>query len=142
MKRKGSGMLLGLRTFRKMEIRSLLRLRLPEPKSKPKSAANQNAFESWLPIHLDKTAGSLAGMERWKARHNTVVGFLAPEDVLVVSQCGAGLPLGRAFESTSNMSQKICDRHKKNLTRMKDPRREWRKWSKEQTRTTKQKSKR
>jgi DNA ligase D-like protein (predicted polymerase) len=121
--------------FRKMESEGP-RVAPSRAKSKPKSPRIK------MPLivvanSLDKTA-ALAGMERWKARHNTVVGFLAPEDVLVDSMRGRSSTWTRIRVNLQHVPENLRPAQEK-PDPDEDPTREWRKWSKEQTRTTKQK---
>ena len=87
----------------------------------------------------DKNA-ALAGLERWKARHIGLLEFLAPEDVLVDSMRGRSSTWTRIRINLQHVpadlrpAQELPDPDD-------DPTREWREWSKEQTRVKKKKSK-
>jgi bifunctional non-homologous end joining protein LigD len=86
----------------------------------------------------DKSA-ALAGLERWKARHAGVAEFLEPEDVLVDSMRGRSSTWTRIRVNLQHVPaglqppQEAPDPDD-------DPTREWREWSKEQTRMRKRKT--
>jgi len=86
----------------------------------------------------DKGA-ALAGLERWKARHAGVAEFLEPEDVLVDSMRGRSSTWTRIRVNLQHVPaglqppQEAPDPDD-------DPTREWREWSKEQTRMRKRKT--
>jgi bifunctional non-homologous end joining protein LigD len=87
----------------------------------------------------DKEA-ALAGLERWKARHSDVTDLLAPEDFLVDSMRGRSstwtrirINLNRVPEA-QRPQQEAPDPDD-------DPTREWRAWSKAETRRKKKKPK-
>jgi DNA ligase D-like protein (predicted polymerase) len=87
----------------------------------------------------DKSA-TLAGLERWKARHASVVEFLAPEDVLVDSMRGRSSTWTRIRVNLQHVPE-----HLRPLQETpdpdEDPTRDWREWTKKQTRTRKQQTK-
>jgi bifunctional non-homologous end joining protein LigD len=84
----------------------------------------------------DKSA-ALAGLERWKARHATVVGFLAPEDVLVDSMRGRSSTWTRIRVNLQHVPENLRPAQDK-PDPDDDPTREW---SKGEMRKRKQKSK-
>ncbi len=87
----------------------------------------------------DKSA-AVAGLERWKAKHVGVIEHLAPEDILIDSMRGRSSTWTRVRVNLQHVpanirpSQEAPDPDD-------DPTREWREWSKEQTRKRKPKSK-
>jgi bifunctional non-homologous end joining protein LigD len=122
--------------FRKMESEGP-RVAPSRAKSKPKSPRIK------LPLVVvanspDKSA-ALAGLERWKQRHDTVVGFLAPEDVLVDSMRGRSSTWTRIRVNLQRVPENLRPAQEK-PDPDDDPTREWREWSKEQTRTRGQKN--
>jgi bifunctional non-homologous end joining protein LigD len=123
--------------FRKMESEGP-RVAPSRARSKPKSPRIK------MPLIVvanspDKSA-ALTGLERWKTRHNTVVRFLAPEDVLVDSMRGRSSTWTRIRVNLQHVPENLRPAQEK-PDPDDDPTREWREWSKEQTRTKKQKSK-
>jgi len=106
-------------------------------KSKPKSPRIK------MPLIVvanspDKNA-ALAGLERWKERHHTAAGFLAPEDVLVDSMRGRSSTWTRIRVNLQHVPENLRPPQEK-PDPDDDPTREWREWNKEQTRTRKQKN--
>src|SRR5215469_14023009 len=87
----------------------------------------------------DKNA-ALAGLERWKAKHASVVGFLTPNDVLVDSMRGRSSTWTRIRINLQNVPENLRPAQEK-PDPDDDPTREWREWSKQQTRTRKQQNK-
>jgi len=83
---------------------------------------------------------ALAGLERWKSGHTRVVEFLAPEDVLVDSMRGRSSTWTRIRVNLQHVPENIRP-EQETPDPDNDPTREWREWSKEQTRTKKKKSK-
>ena len=83
----------------------------------------------------DKSA-ALAGLERWKARHSAVVEFLAPEDVLVDSMRGRSSTWTRIRINLQHVPENLRPAQEA-PDPDDDPTREWREWSKEQTRIRK-----
>jgi bifunctional non-homologous end joining protein LigD len=83
---------------------------------------------------------ALAGLERWKSGHTRVVEFLAPEDVLVDSMRGRSSTWTRIRVNLQHVPENIRP-GQETPDPDNDPTREWREWSKEQTRTKKKKSK-
>jgi bifunctional non-homologous end joining protein LigD len=122
--------------FRKMESEGP-RVAPSRAKSKPKSPRIK------LPLVVvanspDKSA-ALAGLERWKQRHNAAVGFLAPEDVLVDSMRGRSSTWTRIRVNLQRVPENLRPAQEK-PDPDDDPTREWREWSKEQMRTRRQKN--
>ena len=123
--------------FRKMESEGP-RVAPSRAKSNPKSPRIK------MPLIVvanspDKGA-ALAGLERWKARHGAAVGFLAPEDVLVDSMRGRSSTWTRIRVNLQHVPENLRPAQE-NPDPDDDPTRQWRAWSKEQTRTRKQKNK-
>jgi DNA ligase D-like protein (predicted polymerase) len=123
--------------FRKMESEGP-RVAPSRAKSNPKSPRIK------MPLIVvanspDKGA-ALAGLERWKARHDAVVGFLAPKDVLVDSMRGRSSTWTRIRVNLQHVPENLRPAQE-NPDPDDDPTRQWRAWSKEQTRTRKQKNK-
>jgi bifunctional non-homologous end joining protein LigD len=121
--------------FRKMESESP-RVAPSRAKSKPKSPRMK------MPLIVvanspDKSA-ALAGLERWKERHAAAVGFLAPEDVLIDSMRGRSSTWTRIRVNLQRVPENLRAAQEK-PDPDDDPTRAWRDWSKEQTRTRKQK---
>jgi bifunctional non-homologous end joining protein LigD len=121
--------------FRKMESEGP-RVAPSRAKSKPKSPRIK------MPLIVvanspDKSA-ALAGLERWKERHGAAVGFLAPEDVLVDSMRGRSSTWTRIRLNLQHVPENLRPAQEK-PDPDEDPTRQWREWSKEQTRTRKQK---
>jgi DNA ligase D-like protein (predicted polymerase) len=122
--------------FRKMESEGP-RVAPSRAKSKPKSPRIK------MPLIVvanspDKSA-ALAGLERWKERHESAVGFLAPEDVLVDSMRGRSSTWTRVRVNLLHVPENLRPAQEK-PDPDDDPTREWREWSKEQTRRRKQKN--
>jgi bifunctional non-homologous end joining protein LigD len=120
--------------FRKMESEGP-RVAPSRAKSKPKSPRIK------MPVIVvanspDKSA-ALAGLERWKERHDAAVGFLTPEDVLVDSMRGRSSTWTRIRVNLQHVPENLRPTQEK-PDPDDDPTREWREWSKEQTRTRKQ----
>jgi hypothetical protein len=86
----------------------------------------------------DKSA-ALAGLGRWKARHAGVVEFLEPEDVLVDSMRGRSSTWTRIRVNLQNVPASLRPPQEA-PDPDDDPTREWREWSKEQTRMRKRKT--
>ncbi|HKD00942.1 MAG TPA: DNA polymerase domain-containing protein [Terriglobales bacterium] len=84
----------------------------------------------------DKNA-ALAGLERWKAKHASVVGFLTPEDVLVDSMRGRSSTWTRIRVNLRHVPENLLP-SQETPDPDDDPTREWRERSKEQKRTRKQ----
>jgi DNA ligase D-like protein (predicted polymerase) len=84
----------------------------------------------------DKSA-ALAGLERWKARHAGVAEFLEPEDVLVDSMRGRSSTWTRIRVNLQHVPAGLQP-PQETPDPDDDPTREWREWSKEQTRLRKQ----
>ena len=123
--------------FRKMESEAP-RVAPSRAKSKPK----QPRIKMPLIVvanSLDKST-ALAGLERWKARHASVIEFLAPEDVLVDSMRGRSSTWTRIRINLQNVPENLRPAQEK-PDPDDDPTREWREWSKQQTRTRKQQNK-
>ncbi len=123
--------------FRKMESEGP-RVAPSRAKSEPKSSRIK------MPLIVvanspDKSA-ALAGLERWKARHATVVEFLALEDVLVDSMRGRSSTWTRIRVNLQHVPESLRP-PQETPDPDDDPTREWREWSKEQTRTKKKKTK-
>jgi len=123
--------------FRKMESEGP-RVAPSRAKSKPKPPRLKMPLI--VVAHSPDRSAALAGLERWKARHASVIEFLAPEDILVDSMRGRSstwtrirINLHRVPE-TLRPGQETPDPDD-------DPTREWREWSKRETRTRKQKNK-
>jgi hypothetical protein len=87
----------------------------------------------------DKSA-ALAGMERWKARHPSAVEFLAPEDLLIDSMRGRSSTWTRIRVNLQHVPENLRP-SQETPDPDDDPTRQWREWSKEQTRTRKQRPK-
>ena len=121
--------------FRKMESESP-RVAPSRAKSKPKSPRLK------MPLIVvanspDRSA-ALAGLDRWKGRHAAAVGFLGPEDVLVDSMRGRSSTWTRIRVNLQRVPEDLRPAQEK-PDPDDDPTREWREWSKERTRTRKQK---
>ena len=87
----------------------------------------------------DKSA-AIAGLDRWKAGHSDVVSHLAPEDVLIDSMRGRSSTWTRIRINLQHVPENLRPQQEK-PDPDDDPTREWREWSKEQTRTRKRKNK-
>jgi DNA ligase D-like protein (predicted polymerase) len=87
----------------------------------------------------DKSA-ALAGMERWKARHPSAVEFLAPEDLLIDSMRGRSSTWTRIRVNLQHVPENLRP-SQETPDPDDDPTRQWREWSKEQTRTRKSRPK-
>jgi len=106
--------------------------------SRAKSAAKKPRAK--LPLIIvanspDKDA-ALAGLERWKARHAEAAALLAPEDFLVDSMRGRSSTWTRVRINLNRLPE---DRRPPQETPDPDddPTREWREWSKSETRRKK-----
>lgn len=122
--------------FRKMEAESP-RVAPSRAKSKAKPPRTK------MPLIVianspDKTV-ALAGLERWKERHKTAVGFLAPEDVLVDSMRGRSSTWTRIRINLQRVPENLRPAQEK-PDPDDDPTREWRAWSKGRTRERKRKN--
>lgn len=84
----------------------------------------------------DKSA-ALAGLDRWKSRYESIVKFLAPEDVLVDSMRGRSSTWTRIRINLQHVPEDLRP-PQEGPDPDDDPTREWRDWSKEQTRKRKQ----
>jgi bifunctional non-homologous end joining protein LigD len=116
--------------FRKMESEGP-RVAPSRAKSKPKPARIK------MPLIVvanstDKGA-ALAGLERWKTRHAGVIEFLAPEDVLVDSMRGRSSTWTRIRINLQHVPENLRP-PQQTPDPDDDPTREWREWSKEETR--------
>jgi DNA ligase D-like protein (predicted polymerase) len=123
--------------FRKMESEGP-RVAPSRAKSKPKRPRIK------MPLIVvanspDKSA-ALAGLERWKTRHASIIEFLSPEDVLVDSMRGRSSTWTRVRINLHQVPENLRPAQE-TPDPDDDPTREWREWSKQQTRTRKQKSK-
>jgi bifunctional non-homologous end joining protein LigD len=123
--------------FRKMESEGP-RVAPSRAKSKPKPSRTK------LPLVVvanspDKSA-ALGGLERWKVKHAGVVGFLAPEDVLVDSMRGRSSTWTRIRINLQHVPADLRPPQEA-PDPDDDPTREWREWSKGQTRKRKHKDK-
>ena len=123
--------------FRKMESEGP-RVAPSRAKSKPKSSRVK------MPLIVianspDKSA-AVAGLERWKERNHAVVHFFAPEDVLVDSMRGRSSTWTRIRVNLQHVPENLRPAQEK-PDPDDDPTREWREWSKEQTRARKKKAK-
>src|SRR5579872_321730 len=87
----------------------------------------------------DKSA-ALAGLERWKTKHATVVEFLAPEDILVDSMRGRSSTWTRIRVNLQHVPENLRPSQEA-PDPDDDPTREWRERSMEQTRMRKKKTK-
>jgi bifunctional non-homologous end joining protein LigD len=87
----------------------------------------------------DKSA-ALAGLERWKAKHPGIIESLAPEDVLVDSMRGRSSTWTRIRVNLQHVPENLRPAQEA-PDPDDDPTREWREWSKEQTRAKKKKLK-
>ena len=85
-------------------------------------------------------AAALAGLERWKARHASMIEFLSPEDVLVDSMRGRSSTWTRVRINLHHVPENLRPAQEE-PDPDDDPTREWREWSKQQARTRKQKGK-
>jgi hypothetical protein len=86
----------------------------------------------------DKSA-ALAGLERWKARHASVVEFLAPEDVLVDSMRGRSSTWTRIRINLQHVPENVRPAPE-TPDPDDDPTREWREWAREHPGMRKQKT--
>jgi len=123
--------------FRKMESEGP-RVAPSRAKSKPKPPRIK------MPLIVvanssDKSA-ALAGLERWKARHAGIVELLEPEDVLVDSMRGRSSTWTRIRVNLQHVPASLRPPQEE-PDPDDDPTREWREWSKEQTRMRKRKTK-
>jgi DNA ligase D-like protein (predicted polymerase) len=123
--------------FRKMESEGP-RVAPSRAKSKPKSPRIK--IPLIVVANSPDKAAALAGLERWKGRHDTVVGFLAPEDVLVDSMRGRSSTWTRIRVNLQHVPENLRPAQE-NPDPDDDPTREWREWSRGQTRMRKQKNK-
>lgn len=123
--------------FRKMEYEG--------PRVAPSRAkAKSKPARVKLPVIViansaDKSA-ALAGLERWKAKYAGIVDLLAPEDVLVDSMRGRSSTWTRIRVNLQHVPENLRPAQEA-PNPDDDPTREWREWSKEQTRAKKKKSK-
>jgi len=123
--------------FRKMESEAP-RVAPSRAKSKPKRPRIKMPLI--VVAHSPDKSAALAGLERWKARHANLIEFLAPEDVLVDSMRGRSSTWTRIRINLQDVPENLRPAQEK-PDPDDDPTREWREWSKQQTRTRKQKSK-
>jgi len=122
--------------FRKMESEGP-RVAPSRAKSKPRRSRIK------MPLIVvanspDKSA-ALAGLERWKTRHASVVEFLAPEDVMVDSMRGRSSTWTRIRVNLQHVPENLRP-SQETPDPDDDPTREWREWSKGETRKRKQKN--
>jgi DNA ligase D-like protein (predicted polymerase) len=123
--------------FRKMESEGP---RVAPSRAKSKSKSPRIKMPLIVVANSPDKGAALAGLERWKARHDAVVGFLAPEDVLVDFMRGRSSTWTRIRVNLQHVPEDLRPAQE-NPDPDDDPAREWREWSKEQTRTRKQKNK-
>jgi bifunctional non-homologous end joining protein LigD len=121
--------------FRKMESEA--------PRVAPSRAkSNPKAPRVKMPLIVianspEKNA-ALAGLERWKASHASAVEYLAPEDVLVDSMRGRSSSWTRVRVNLQHVPENLRP-PQETPDPDDDPTREWREWSKGETRRRKQK---
>jgi len=120
--------------FRKMESEGP-RVAPSRAKSKPKTSRVK------MPLVVianspDKSA-ALAGLERWKAKHASAVEFLAPEDVLIDSMRGRSSTWTRIRVNLQHVPENLRPAQE-TPDPDDDPTRQWREWSKRETRRRKQ----
>jgi bifunctional non-homologous end joining protein LigD len=123
--------------FRKMESEGP---RVAPSRAKSKSKPGRNKMPVIVIANSPDKSAALAGLERWKAKHAGVIESLAPEDVLVDSMRGRSSTWTRIRVNL----QHVPENHRPAQEAPDpddDPTREWREWSKEQTRAKKKKSK-
>jgi hypothetical protein len=123
--------------FRKMESEAP---RVAPSRAKPKPKSPRIKMPLIVIANSPDKSAALAGLERWKEHHAMAVGFLAPEDVLVDSMRGRSSTWTRIRVNLQHVPENLRPGQEK-PDPDDDPTREWREWSKEQTRTSKQKRK-
>ena len=119
--------------FRKMESEA--------PRVAPSRAkSNPKAPRVKMPLIVianspEKNA-ALAGLERWKASHASAVEYLAPEDILVDSMRGRSSTWTRVRVNLQHVPENLRP-PQETPDPDDDPTREWREWSKAETRRKK-----
>jgi bifunctional non-homologous end joining protein LigD len=124
--------------FRKMESEGP---RVAPSRAKSKAKTPRLKMPLLVVANSSDKSAALAGLERWKARHAGVVGFLEPEDVLVDSMRGRSSTWTRIRINLQHVPAGVRPPQEA-PDPDDDPTREWREWSKEQTRMRKGKTKR
>jgi DNA ligase D-like protein (predicted polymerase) len=122
--------------FRKMESEGM---RVAPSRAKSVAKTPRKKMPLLVIANSTDKSAALAGLERWKAKHANVAEFLTPEDILVDSMRGRSstwtrirINLNRVPED-QRPPQEAPDPDD-------DPTREWREWSKSETRRRMQKN--
>jgi bifunctional non-homologous end joining protein LigD len=99
--------------------------------SRAKSAAKKPRIKMPLVVVANSPdkAAALAGLERWKSKHTQVVGFLAPDDVLVDSMRGRSSTWTRIRINLRHVPEELRPPQTA-PDPDDDPTREWREWHK------------
>jgi bifunctional non-homologous end joining protein LigD len=99
--------------------------------SRAKSAAKKPRIKMPLVVVANSSdkAAALAGLERWKSKHTQVVGFLAPDDVLVDSMRGRSSTWTRIRINLRHVPEELRPPQTA-PDPDDDPTREWREWHK------------
>jgi DNA ligase D-like protein (predicted polymerase) len=123
--------------FRKMESEGMR-----VAPSRAKSVAKTPRTKMPLLVIANSTdkSAALAGLERWKAKHVNVAEFLAPEDILVDSMRGRSSTWTRIRVNLQHVPENLRP-EQETPDPDDDPTREWREWSKSETRRRMQKNK-
>ena len=124
--------------FRKMESEGP-RVAPSRAKSKPKAKSPRIKLPVIVIANSPDKSAALAGLDRWKAKHANVVEFLAPEDVLIDSMRGRSSTWTRIRINMQHVPEDLRPAQE-TPDPDDDPTREWREWSKEQTRKRKRKT--
>jgi bifunctional non-homologous end joining protein LigD len=121
--------------FRKMELEGP---RVAPSRAKSKTKPARIKMPLIVIANSSDKAAALAGLERWKAKHAGVVPLLSPEDILVDSMRGRSSTWTRIRVNLQHVPEGLRPAQEA-PDPDDDPTRDWREWSKAQTRKRKQK---
>ena len=98
--------------------------------SRAKSAAKKPRIKMPLIVVANSPdkAAALAGLERWKAKHTEIAGYLAVDDVLIDSMRGRSSTWTRIRVILRHVPEELRPKHE-TPDPDDDPTREWREWS-------------
>ena len=121
--------------FRKMESEGP---RVAPSRAKSKPTPSRTKMPLIVVANSPDKSAALAGLERWKTKHAAIVGFLAPEEILVDSMRGRSSTWTRIRINLQRVPADVRPPQEE-PDPDDDPTRKWREWSKEQTSIKKQK---
>ena len=122
--------------FRKMESEGP---RVAPSRARSKAKAPRIKMPLIVVANSPDKAAALSGLDRWKIKHENVVQFLAPEDVLIDSMRGRSSTWTRIRINLQHVPEDIRP-PQETPDPDDDPTREWREWSKKRPRPKKKTS--